>query len=107
LPLKPRDTNSEIQNNLNEGEERKFEKYGSYNLLDNREEKKSCLGEGLPNPSRNCGKKLAISEFSLNDNEKALSNFDRSSIGDVDQNTREVIIEKNENSAMCRGCIIY
>ncbi len=101
--IKIKDINSEIKNSFKEEE---LKNNDSFNLVNSREENKSCFKEDLLKPSRNCGKKLATSEYSLNENDKHHNNFDKSSNGD-DQNTREVIIEKNETATMCRGCIIY
>ncbi len=98
------DINTKIENNFKEDEEKNFD---SYNLINIREEKKSCFREDLSNLSRNCEKKLATSEFSINENDKPYNNFDKSSNCDVDPNTRDVIIEKNETATICRGCIIY
>ena len=48
------------------------------------------------------------SEISHNDNEKIWSNnYDKSSNGEAEQNTRELLMEKNEMAALCRGCYIY
>jgi hypothetical protein len=52
-------------------------------------------------------KMFTNSEISQNGNEKILSNFDKSSNGEAEQNTRELLMEKNEMAALCRGCYIY
>jgi hypothetical protein len=79
----------------------------TFKRVSNSSEDNSPLEEDKKLASPNKEKMFINSEISQNGNEKILSNFDKSSNGDAEQNTRELLMEKNEMAALCRGCYIY